>query len=248
MSVLAFSIHPLLAPVDLYCERTDPGFWAEPVNALTNLSFIAAAAWGGVSARRRGEDSRAVWLLIALAAVIGLGSFLFHSFAQVWAGFADTIPIWSFVALACAISAVRIGGFRPGRVAIGALILAALIAVLVASLPEAPRKGPPVLNGSLQYAPAVVALAAFAALAWWRRSPLAGWITAALGVFLISLTARSLDLAVCARFPLGLHWIWHLMNGLLIGIVLQIVIRARQRDASPQPGHSMEGSTRSGGR
>ncbi len=29
--------------VDIYCERTSAAFWAEPVNALSNLSFIAAA-------------------------------------------------------------------------------------------------------------------------------------------------------------------------------------------------------------
>lgn len=222
----------LLAPVDLYCERTSPDFWAEPVNALTNLAFIAAAIWGGVSARNRAETSPAVWLLIGLAGLIGIGSFLFHSFAQVWASFADTIPIWVFVTLAAGISAVRIGGFRPGRVVIGGLVLLAVGAVLIASLPDAaPRTGPPPLNGSLQYAPAVILLAIFAVVASWRKSPLAGWIIAALGVFLVSLTARSLDLALCARFPLGLHWVWHLMNGLLIGIILQIVIRARDTAA-----------------
>lgn len=226
--IAALALDSLFAPVDIYCERLGPGFWAEPVNALTNLSFIAAAIWGAATARHRGEDSRAVWLLIALAAVIGIGSFLFHTVAQVWASFADTIPIWVFVALACAISATRIGGFRPGRVVLGALALAAGAAVLIASLPDAaPRSGPPVLNGSLQYAPAVVALAVFTLLGWWKGSPLTGWIGAALAVFLVSLTARTLDPAVCARWPVGLHWVWHLMNGLLIGLVLQIVIRAR---------------------
>lgn len=226
--IVALALDSLFAPVDIYCERLGPGFWAEPVNAWTNLSFIAAAIWGGMTARRRGEDSPAVWLLVGLAVLIGIGSFTFHTVAQVWSSFADTIPIWTFVALACGIAMVRIGGFRPGRVAVGALVLAAAVAVLVASLPDrAPRTAPPVLNGSLQYAPAVVALALFTLVGWWRGSPLTGWIGAALAVFLVSLTARTLDPAVCARWPLGLHWIWHLMNGLLIGLVLQIVIRAR---------------------
>ena len=224
----AFALSALSAPVDIYCERTDPGFWAEPVNALTNLAFIAAAIWGARTAGARGEDSRAVWLLIGLAALIGVGSFLFHTVAQVWASFADTIPIWSFVALASGIALVRIAGIRPGAVALGGLMLAGAVAVLVASLPDAAlRQGPPPLNGSLQYAPAVLALAVFTVIAWRRDSPLKGWVSAALAVFLVSLTARTLDPAACARWPLGLHWLWHLMNGLLIGLVLQIVIRAR---------------------
>ena len=31
------------APIDAYCERLDAGFWAEPLNAATNLAFILAA-------------------------------------------------------------------------------------------------------------------------------------------------------------------------------------------------------------
>jgi len=30
--------------VDLYCERTDPGFWSEPLNAASNAAFLLAAA------------------------------------------------------------------------------------------------------------------------------------------------------------------------------------------------------------
>ena len=31
--------------IDIYCERLDPSFWAEPINALTNLAFIAVGFW-----------------------------------------------------------------------------------------------------------------------------------------------------------------------------------------------------------
>ena len=30
-------------PIDAYCERLGPGFWAEPLNAWTNLAFLLAA-------------------------------------------------------------------------------------------------------------------------------------------------------------------------------------------------------------
>ena len=34
-------------PLDLYCERLGPEFWAEPLNAISNGGFIVAAwlAW-----------------------------------------------------------------------------------------------------------------------------------------------------------------------------------------------------------
>ena len=88
-----------LTDIDLYCERVSPEFWAEPLNAISNLSFVIAALWGGLSARKRGEFDTSTKVLCLLGALIGLGSFLFHTLANLWSSFADVIPIWSFVAL-----------------------------------------------------------------------------------------------------------------------------------------------------
>ena len=33
----------MLDPIDAYCERTSAAYWAEPVNAVTNLAFLLAA-------------------------------------------------------------------------------------------------------------------------------------------------------------------------------------------------------------
>jgi hypothetical protein len=43
-------------PLDLYCERTDLSFWAEPVNALSNAAFLIAAAFAYRDWRTRGRD------------------------------------------------------------------------------------------------------------------------------------------------------------------------------------------------
>ena len=37
--------------IDMYCERTDPGLWSEPLNALTNLAFLLAALFAYLSLR-----------------------------------------------------------------------------------------------------------------------------------------------------------------------------------------------------
>ena len=82
--------------IDLYCERLEPGLWAEPLNALTNLAFLAAAwaSWSMVrhSATRSGE----VTLLLVLMVAIGIGSGLFHTFATTWARLFDVVPILLF--------------------------------------------------------------------------------------------------------------------------------------------------------
>lgn len=63
--------------LDLYCECTGPGLWSEPVNALTNLAYIAAA-WA-VWRSARGAADPGARLLVGLLVAIGTGSALVHS-------------------------------------------------------------------------------------------------------------------------------------------------------------------------
>lgn len=50
-------LQALLSEIDLYCERTTSAFWAEPVNALTNLAFVIAGLWGVAAVRRHGAGA-----------------------------------------------------------------------------------------------------------------------------------------------------------------------------------------------
>lgn len=212
--------------VDIYCERTSAAFWAEPVNAASNLSFVAAALWAAATARARGLTSPVLWLLIAMAGLIGLGSFLFHSFATRWAELADTLPIWTFVAAFVLTAMHHIGDLPPRRVArIGAIIAIAAAAAIYLASNEGANPAPDPLNGSGQNAPALLALLIFAALTAYRRHPAAPWIIAATGTFGLSLTFRTLDRDLCASLPIGTHFLWHLLNGLMIALLLQMLLR-----------------------
>jgi Ceramidase len=213
--------------VDIYCERTSPAFWAEPLNAASNVAFPMAALWAAITARKRGITDPVIWLLIALAASIGLGSFLFHTFANRWSEYADTIPIWSFVALFVFVAVHRIGGVKPGRLLAMALAVAAVVTIAFLATGEGTpaHTAPEPLNGSGQYAPAMLALFAFAAISQWRGHPMRHWIAAAALVFLLSLTFRTYDIALCQQLPIGTHFIWHLLNATMIGILLQVLVR-----------------------
>ena len=85
------------APIDAYCERIDASFWSEPVNALSNAAFLVAAAIAFARWRRAGASDLPALFLIAAVAVVGIGSFLFHTFANRWSRLADVIPIAVFI-------------------------------------------------------------------------------------------------------------------------------------------------------
>ena len=216
--------------VDIYCERTSAAYWAEPFNALSNLAFPLAALWAAVEARRRGLHQPILWLLITMAAGIGLGSYLFHTHANRWSELADTLPIWSFVGVFVLTAMHHIGGMPLTKVAriAGLVALAVGLTIWLLASGEgadaAAHQADP-LNGSGQYVPAVLALLAFSILAWKRRHPAAPWIWAATATFLLSLSFRTVDMAICSRLPLGSHFLWHMLNGLMIGLLLHMLIR-----------------------
>lgn len=226
------------APIDIYCERISHAFWAEPLNAWSNLSFLVAGAVAVYTARRLGVRALDAIALIVLSFLIGIGSFMFHTYANMWSSLADVIPIWSFVALFILSAITRVGGVRPGKVVIIAVV-AVMIGVVVfmaagtgADTDNAVAEvhGHSTLNGSQQYFPAVVALLVFSFVAWRRKNPMGPWIWAATATFVLSLTLRTIDMHMCSHWHHGTHVFWHLLNGLLIGILLDghIKLIARQ--------------------
>ncbi len=153
--------------IDAYCERLDPGFWAEPVNAATNAAFLLAAL---IMWRRRGGQGLAA-LLCAILGLIGIGSFLFHTFALAWAALADVLPILSYI-LAFVFAINRdVWGLRPWP---AAGLTALFLPYATATVPLFQLV--PGLGSSAAYAPVplLILIYAFLLRAAFRRPP-AGW-------------------------------------------------------------------------
>ena len=107
-------------------------FWAEPINAVTNLAFIIAAILVVMAWRKSTKKSRAVLFLGLWIGVIGVGSFLFHTFATAWSAAADSIPILIFI-LAYLYLAVR--HYLGAPVWAGVLVTVAFIPASFAVVP-----------------------------------------------------------------------------------------------------------------
>jgi hypothetical protein len=202
--------------IDIYCERLAPGLLAEPVNAVTNLAFFIAgyAAWR--LARQTRTLTPAVAVLIMLVIAIGTGSLLFHTFATRWAMLADVVPILLFQGVFLWVYAARVIGLGiAGRVLVVASWLAG--GALFAQWPDQ-------LNGSLAYAPALIALVLLG-LYHTRIATSGRWLLLqAAAVLLLSLTFRTIDIGLCPSFPLGTHFLWHLLNGVVLYLSLKALL------------------------
>jgi hypothetical protein len=212
----------------------DPAFWAESLNALTNAAFlIAAVAALMVWTRQpRGERGPVELVLILLVAIIGVGSFLFHTLATRWASLADTLPITAFMLAYLAYAMVRF--LRLTWLSTGVLLAAFVAAMMAAGSMRC--RGGSCLNGSLGYVPALVALGLTGAVLRGRGHAAGHLLLWGTALFAVSLTLRTLDRMICpwmvitASGPIGTHFAWHLLNGLLLYLLLAAAIRYGRTD------------------
>jgi hypothetical protein len=194
--------------VDGYCERVAPGLWGEPLNSLGNLAFLVAAllVWRLAAGDRVGR------VLAGLIGVVFAASTAFHLLATRWAGAADSVSILVFVLVYVVLFARVFYDWRFAWLAAPAFLALTAVTAL--------------LGGGL-YLSALIGLGLFAALlafsrdAYWTHFAVAG------AIFALSLSLRTLDRDVCDYVPVGTHFLWHLLNGVVLYLVSRTVILRR---------------------
>ncbi len=212
-------------PVDVYCERTSSAFWAEPVNAFSNIAFLIA---GYLTLRlylnqckdRSENANKDFWilLLIGLIFVVGIGSFFFHTFATLWALILDVVPImvFSFIYLGTALKRVMRLTYLKAGIYLGLFIV--LFFNLDRILPDES------LNHSGTYLPYLVAIVAFAIILSFRKDPNAKTFWIAGGLLACALLARMVDIVLCPCIPLGTHFLWHIFNAFMMYTLIKALI------------------------
>jgi len=199
-----------LAAVDGYCERLEAGYWAEPVNALSNLAFVIMAA---VLWRRTAGLGR---ILCIVLGIIGVGSYLFHTHANRLTGVLDVAPILGFILLyvfAASRDMLGLRGWQAGLCAVAFLPYAAVTVPLWAMVPA--------LGSSAGYAPVPVLILFYAWLM--RRQPdTARGLAIGAGLLFVSLGFRTLDAPLCPVMPVGTHFLWHLLNAAMLGWMIAV--------------------------
>lgn len=214
-----------------YCERLGPGFWDEPLNAVTNLAFAIAAiaAWILVQRAGPGPCRWSVRALPVLIFLIFLGSAAFHTTATRWGAIADTgfIAIYLLYYIVLFVTLFWSAPWRMAWLAapvfIGFTILIALGADLVG------------LDGPGMYLSALIALLGLGGSLSWSKLPEVrpyGRRYLVIGLlFAASLTFRTLDRTVCDSMPIGTHFLWHVLNACVLFLTAQLAVR-RWREIS----------------
>ncbi|MEM8978588.1 MAG: ceramidase domain-containing protein [Pseudomonadota bacterium] len=206
--------------INAYCERLDPSFWAEPLNAVTNAAFLIAA--GVVAWCIWGKTDGAAKILIGLLAAIGVGSFLFHTFGTPWAGAADVIPIVLF-----SLFYIYLATRHFWQAPIWAALLAVGLFFPYAALVTWGMVQIGLDGTSASYTPICLLIALYGFALITRAPQTARGLLIGAGILALSITFRALDLPLCDAWPIGTHFAWHILNGIMLGWMIWVYHRHR---------------------
>jgi hypothetical protein len=202
--------------MDAYCERVGMGLLAEPLNAVSNVSFLLAAWAAWVVAKRTGALSAGVRALIAIGASVGIGSILWHTYPTMPTLILDSVPILIFIMWYIWLYVRNVVGMRPP------FAVASAAAFLLATLLAFPFAG--VLHGAFVYTPGLVVTLVLGLFHARERRVARFTLLAAAGVYLAALFFRTIDNEVCPVLPIGTHFLWHILIGLVTYLAMRPLI------------------------
>lgn len=211
-------------PQTIYCERGfSAGFWAEPINALTNLAFPIVGYLSYKLLKANNIKSNGLLVLPWLLGTVGVGSFFYHTNRNSITLLADSIPIYTFILFTLFLTLKEL--FQSKIKAVVILTTFVLVEVLLSM--NVPKD---FMNGSIRH---ITAILFIYAIGWLLNRkygakivpPLVGVV----GSYAIAIFFRTADRLVCDIFPVGTHFLWHILTAIAgyFGIMLLVKMKKK---------------------
>ena len=206
----------LFKSIDIYCERLDIGIWAEPINAVTNVAFILASIFMWLRCKNLVEGRVLSFLLFS----IGCGSFLFHTFAQTWAAILDVAAILIFI-LTYIFIANRSFLAWSKMVSVFGVILFFPYQLLLANI----LSNIQFFGSSVQYIPVAILIFIYSGLLRKTEPNLSRGLLIGAIILCLSIVFRIIDEPLCSILSIGTHFVWHILNAIMLSWMIEILRR-----------------------
>ena len=206
----------LSKPIDIYCERLDIGIWAEPINAVTNIAFILAAIIMWLRCKNLVEGKILSFLLFS----IGCGSFLFHTYAQTWAALLDVTAILIFILTYIFVANRRFLVWSKMVSLIGVILFFPYQLLLVSILSNIQFFG-----SSVQYIPVAILIFIYSGLLRKSEPNLSRGLFIGAAILCLSIFSRTVDEPLCSILSVGTHFVWHILNAIMLSWMIEILRR-----------------------
>lgn len=191
-----------------YCERTTQGIFSEPLNSITNLAFIITSIL--ILKRYSGEKYSIIFS--SLIGLIGIGSFLFHTIPTTLTSLLDITFILFFILFYLFI----INNFIFNFSKIISLILTFVSPFIYFYLGKALKESIGFLGDSSFYIIILMHLFLIYLFALKEKTEGRLYILLANILFALSICFRLIDNHICNINFYGTHFIWHILNSLVL--------------------------------
>ncbi|MDQ3801438.1 MAG: ceramidase domain-containing protein [Acidobacteriota bacterium] len=202
--------------LDAYCERIEPGLLAEPLNAFSNLSFLIAAWAAWKLAKQTGKLTLEIGILIALGAAVGLGSVIWHTYPTYASLILDIAPIVIFIVWYVWLYTRKVIEM-PSLYAVVAVVLFLLSTYFAIPFAQ-------VLHGAPIYTPGLIVVLVLGIYHAVKQRTARFALLSTAGVYLTALFFRTIDQEICHLMPIGTHFIWHSLIGLVTYMAMRPLI------------------------
>ena len=192
-----------------YCERTSLDAFAEPINAISNIAFIIC---GIVLMFKKGMKLNPLPYSVIF---IGISSFLFHYIPTSLFSALDISSILLFVVIynyMLTKNILKYSIFQSILSSIALIIISFLIGILFFKTIAGASS---FYLGLLLYMIYILFLI--------KKIDYIKYFFIAIILFVISLILRSIDIYLCKFFSIGTHFIWHILNSLVIYYLIMFI-------------------------
>lgn len=226
-----------------FCERHSTSLLAEPLNLGSNLFILLAAAvlaHRAIALRSHHQVPASAQALVALIAVVGMASTIFHMAPQLWSLWLDEQAINLFVLWFMACFARWMLGLPWGA---SLAVVPAFMAYAWLVRTIFPDFGLDIAR----FLPAAFGLIALTVVLARRNDPAWRAFGGAAAAFVVGLILNRADGSLCGPLPTGTHFLWHTLCGVTMFLiareVLERAVLARQlrRSRAPQSGETQSG-------
>ena len=206
--------------IDIYCERKSLIFWSEPINALTNFFFIII----GFHLFIKTFQDKLCKLLSLELVLIGICSFFFHTFANITSAILDTFSIILFGLTYLFAANIRFLNFSYVLSTFSIITFIPYSFVVTFSIQFFIEP----TNGSAFYFSYILLFLIYSIVLIKKNSYVSKNLFLCFLILLISIILRSFDQKFCSNISIGTHFLWHILNSIVLGISI-ITINTKQK-------------------
>ena len=214
--MLEIKLETLEKGMSTYCEGGVGLFYTQPVNTISNIALLIAAYFAYRLIRTKHVNNKTVKILPFILAVTGIGSILWHGMPNLLTNFADTLPLSAFVLVSLFFLLDKLLNKRG-------LVWKILLAFTLVETPFIFHILPS-LNGFLPYL-IVLVFGVFLSYGLVKKYKiLTPHLVTIIVLFAIAFFFRTIDHTVCPVFSAGTHFIWHILNALVLYLLIRVFI------------------------